>query len=220
VGGNFTAIGGLVRDGLGSVNATTGAVDANYFAIQLTGHMRSDAFPTPATALSAPRAWPSPPDGKRVIVDGNFINAADSVTSYARDQIVSIDLTTPTATIDPNWNTDAYTTPASTTHTTATCVTSAGRRTASSSWSPRRAATSAAASRTATRPAASKRPPAAFDVQPTWKAVHGTDSLYSVAVTTSAVYVGGHQRWLDNPYGQDYPGPGAVPRPGSPRSTR
>jgi hypothetical protein len=35
-------------------------------------------------------------------------------------------------------------------------------------------------------------------------------------VTGSAVYVGGHQRYLDNPYGSDAkgPGPGAVSRVG------
>src|ERR1044071_1006674 len=44
----------------------------------------------------------------------------------------------------------------------------------------------------------------------------GGDSLYAVAVTGSAVYLGGHQRYFDNPYGTDKngPGPGAVPRVG------
>nr|BFE85622.1 hypothetical protein GCM10020093_082230 [Planobispora longispora] len=49
---------------------------------------------------------------------------------------------------------------------------------------------------------------------PTWVNFTGGDSLYSVAVTGAAVYVGGHQRWLDNPGGSDSAGPGAVERPG------
>jgi hypothetical protein len=35
-----------------------------------------------------------------------------------------------------------------------------------------------------------------------------------VAITGPAVYVGGHQRWLDNPLGRDSAGAGAVERPG------
>jgi hypothetical protein len=44
----------------------------------------------------------------------------------------------------------------------------------------------------------------------------GGDSLYAVAVTGTAVYLGGHQRYFDNPQGTDAngPGPGAVSRPG------
>ncbi len=49
---------------------------------------------------------------------------------------------------------------------------------------------------------------------PTWINWTGGDTLYSVAVTGPAVYVGGHQRWLDNPQGHDSAGPGAVERPG------
>ena len=50
--------------------------------------------------------------------------------------------------------------------------------------------------------------------EPTWINWTGGDSLYSVAITGPAVYVGGHQRWLDNPLGFDTAGPGAVSRPG------
>src|SRR5262249_30206520 len=50
--------------------------------------------------------------------------------------------------------------------------------------------------------------------QPRWSNYTGGDSLYSVAIGSGAVYVGGHQRWLDNPFGFDGQGPGAVPRKG------
>ena len=49
---------------------------------------------------------------------------------------------------------------------------------------------------------------------PTWINYTGGDTLHSVAVTGAAVYVQGHQRWLDNPYGVDDAGPGAVSREG------
>lgn len=51
--------------------------------------------------------------------------------------------------------------------------------------------------------------------QPTWLALTGGDSVYSVAATGTAVYVGGHFRWFNNPvYVQSYKGPGAVDRVG------
>jgi hypothetical protein len=51
-------------------------------------------------------------------------------------------------------------------------------------------------------------------VRPTWINYTGGDTLHSVAATDVAVYVQGHQRWLDNPNGRDSAGPGAVSRPG------
>jgi len=50
--------------------------------------------------------------------------------------------------------------------------------------------------------------------QPTWVDYTGGDTLYSVAITGPAVYVGGHQRWLNNPLRSGSAGPGAVAREG------
>ena len=50
--------------------------------------------------------------------------------------------------------------------------------------------------------------------KPSWINYTGGDTLHSVAVTGAAVYVQGHQRWLDNPKGYNTAGPGAVSRQG------
>jgi hypothetical protein len=49
---------------------------------------------------------------------------------------------------------------------------------------------------------------------PTWINYTGGDTLHAVAATGVTVYVQGHQRWLDNPFGRNEAGPGAVSRPG------
>ena len=49
---------------------------------------------------------------------------------------------------------------------------------------------------------------------PTWSNHTGGNSLHTVAISDSAVYVGGHQRWMDNPFGKKVKGLGAVHRPG------
>ena len=95
---------------------------------------------------------------------------------------------------------------------TATCATSRCRRTGPSSWSRPRAARTAA--RCATPPRASRRTPPAPSLTATWVANSGGDTLWGVEVTRAAVYVGGHNRWMNNPSGSDRAGQGAVPRPG------
>jgi hypothetical protein len=47
-----------------------------------------------------------------------------------------------------------------------------------------------------------------------WINKTGGDSLYSVAASETDVYIGGHERWANNPDGENSCGPGCVPRPG------
>jgi hypothetical protein len=49
---------------------------------------------------------------------------------------------------------------------------------------------------------------------PTWINYTGGDTLQSIAITDAAVYVQGHNRWLDNPLGRDSCGTGCVSRRG------
>ena len=50
--------------------------------------------------------------------------------------------------------------------------------------------------------------------QPTWTNDSGGDTLWGVEVTQSAVYIGGHQRWMNSSNGGDSAAQGSVPRPG------
>ena len=49
---------------------------------------------------------------------------------------------------------------------------------------------------------------------PIWINKTGGDSLYSVAATATDVYIGGHERWANNPLGVNTCGTGCVSRPG------
>ena len=51
-------------------------------------------------------------------------------------------------------------------------------------------------------------------VDPEWVAYTGGDSSYAVALTGTAIYIGGHQRWWNNPFAADAAGQGAVEREG------
>ncbi len=215
IAGTFTSVKSVEHDGLAAVNPTTGAVDP-YLTVNLTGNHNYGRVAGAAEGRVGATDIAVSPDGTRMIVDGNFIKAADPVnpTGYARDQIANIILGPSQATVDPTWNTNAYTNACF-----ANAYDSYVRHIA---WSPDGsyfvvAATGGYNSGTFENCDAASRFNASStgsNVKPAWVDYTGTDSIYSVAVTTDAVYIGGHYRWLNNPYGQDNPQKGAVPRPG------
>ncbi len=62
--------------------------------------------------------------------------------------------------------------------------------------------------------AAAAFPATQSDVDPVWINYTGCDSLYTTAADSTAVYIGGHQRWASNPVGCDAKGIGGVDQPG------
>lgn len=52
------------------------------------------------------------------------------------------------------------------------------------------------------------------DVQPAWTNYSGGDTYLGVAISGEVVYVGGHFRWLNNPFQAGQQGAGSVPRRG------
>ncbi len=194
LGGDFTHIGRTPRTALARVDAATGAVSPD-FTIR-PGSPRGSRVKVYALALGR----------DRLAVDGNFT----TLDGHSRPQLGLIDITAPRAKV-AGWRTDAYAAacmPAFPSYVRGLDFAPDGSYfvvvTSGGPGGPRRLCDSAARFETYSR----------GDTAPTWVNFTGGDSLYSVAVTGAAVYVGGHQRWLDNPGGSDSAGPGAVERPG------
>ena len=201
LGGTFTTLGPNSRPGLGSLNPTTGAVDS-YMTIAVAGHHNYPHFdasgnPIGAQAPVGVTKLDITPDGSRMVIIGNFLTAS----GLDRDQVALINLGATSATVDPNWQTARY---------TPDC----GWRAYDSyirdvDFSPDGTyfvivATGGPSAGTLCDTAARWETGATgTGLQPTWVDFTGGDTLLSVAVTGAVVYVGGHERWLNNSLGSD-----------------
>ena len=204
IGGFFTKIGSAAHGQLATLNATTGAVDP-FMDITVAEHHNTG---TGAKAPIGPRESGVTPAGDRLIVVGNF----RTVAGLPRDQIVMIDLTGANAAVSTTWATTLY---------TPICSPSAfDSYMRDVEMSPDGsffvvAATGGPHSGTLCDTAARfETYTNSTTVSTTWTDQSGGDTLWGVEVTQSAVYVGGHPRWMNNPNGSDSAGQGSVPRPG------
>ena len=196
--GNFTHVAGRAQTGLATINATTGAFDP-FMSLPITGvHNGGTTFVLKIDVT---------PDGSRLFAVGNFT----TVDGQARRQVAAFDLAGASVVLS-SWTTTFY---------TSTCSSSFNTYMRDLDISPDgtyvvvtttggyggfgRACDTAARFEV--------RSPAT-DVRPTWVDVTGGDTLYAVAVTGEAVYIGGHQRFLNNPFASDRAGAGAVSREG------
>ena len=202
VGGSFSRLANAVRSLLGAVNATTGAIDPN-LNLAVTGSRI-------AGAASSIYAMDVTPDARKLVLIGNFT----SIGGVERWQAGMIDLSTTPATV-ANWETDRY---------RPTCISSLDTYMRDIDFSPDGSyfviVTTGAFFGGATSgvlcDAASRWETSAIgeNLNPTWTDYTGGDTLHSVAITGTAIYIGGHQRWMNNPFAGDSPGPGAVNRSG------
>ena len=201
VGGTFDNAGGTPRVAMALLNKDTGALDNS---LNLGFSDPRNGGETQVLKFDVT------PDGSRAVAIGNFtrINGLD------RYQIGLLDLTTtPVSVFD--WSTQRYTSPCSSSFQSYMrdidisrdgsyfAVVTTG---AYGGGAPQNVLCD-----TATR---WELGPTGANQQPTWVNYTGGDTLLSVAAAGEAVYIGGHNRWVNNPFAADRAGQGAVPRPG------
>jgi PKD repeat protein len=205
VGGNFTTAGGTSHAGFAALNPATGAVDP-FVNLQVSGHHNDSG--TGAQGAVGVRGLDVTSDGGRMVAIGNF----KRVDGLLRDQVVAVDLGGASAQVAPNWNTSRYS-PYCFNWAFDTYVRGIDIAPDDSYF----VITSTGGHNTGTlcdTAARFETFATGTDVQPTWVDYTGGDTLWSVETTGEAVYVGGHQRWMNNPFASDRAGAGAVPRPG------
>ncbi|WP_119727279.1 PKD domain-containing protein [Thermomonospora amylolytica] len=197
VGGTFTTVGGVSRTGLATLNPETGARD-DFVNLNISGLHNGGTTKVWQFAIS--------PDQRKLVVIGNFTQ----VGGRLRDQFAMLDLTGDKAEVA-----DYYTK-----RFEAACSTSVETYLRDVEFAPGGGyfviATTGAYRAgllcdTLTR---WETGATGTNIQPTWVNYTGGDTLTNVALTGEAIYVGGHNRWLNNPYCGDRPCQGAVARSG------
>ncbi|MEU0556501.1 PKD domain containing protein [Dactylosporangium sp. NPDC006015] len=195
-GGHFTAISGQRRAGLARLSATAGVVDPG-FDLRLA---RRDGGTVKVESVAVTQ------DGNRLAAVGAF----DTAAGMPRAQLLLADVGGGPAAVS-GWSTDAY---------TRKCKALYDSYLRGVDFAPDGSYLAVAATGGMAGPTLMCDSVARFDVTgsgvhpPVWVNRTGGNTLWSVAVTDAAVYVGGHQQWMDNPRGRKNAGPGAVPRPG------
>lgn len=196
--GSFTTVGGQSRGRMASLNATTGA---------LTSKLNLSFSGINNGGTTSVNKFDLTPDGTRLVALGNFT----SVAGQSRVQIAMLDTSGAQATV-ADWSTDRFPTG---------CAGVFDTYMRDLDFSPNGSyfivsTTGAYNGPDSLCDSITRWPTDAQGggQQPYWIDHTGGDTTYAVAATGSAVYAGGHMRWMNNPYAGDAPGAGAVPRQG------
>lgn len=209
VGGAFTSINGSGRKFYASLNPSTGR-DDGYLNLNVSGH-----YVYPGVGFNSTHIYNQQlsPNGRHVLVEGVFT----SVQGKSRQQIFMLNLGASHGDVSA-WNSSEFGQHCATKHpfyitaaawspdqSTVYTATTGLRAFNSGNSFPLTGLCDAAAAFPATQ---------SGGLHPKWVNYTGCDSLYSAAADGSAVYVGGHERWADNPRGCNKAGPGAIPAQG------
>lgn len=205
IGGSFTVAGGQPRRGLASIDASTGSLDS-LVSVALTE--RHNDTGSGAQGAIGVRDMEATSTGDKLVAIGNF-KKADGLD---RDQLVVIDVASSGSQVAPDWRTRRYE-PYCFNWAFDTYV----RGVSISPDDEWFAVTTTGGHNNGTLCDTAAR----FEIdatgqaiEPTWVDYSGGDTLWGVEVTETAVYVGGHQRWMNNSDVGDRNGQGSVPRAG------
>jgi hypothetical protein len=215
-GGYFTGINNSARGYMASLNPTTGR-DDGYVNLNISGNYVFKDASGAASSFNATRVWnfAMSPDKTRLLVMGDFT----SVGGLGRRQIFMLNLGATSATvspwystefdqncaaIEPFWLQDASWSPDGLKIYIATTGFKPATGTGFGTSQPRAGLCDAAAA----------FPSTPTNVSHQWVNYTGCDSLFSTAADANTVYIGGHERWANNPNGCDAAGRGAVAAPG------
>ncbi|HEY2298313.1 MAG TPA: hypothetical protein VGH43_11335 [Jatrophihabitans sp.] len=206
VGGAFGNINGAARTEFASLDPSTGTVTP-YANLAISGRYPRTSKKIDNSQLSH--------SGNKLLVEGVFT----SIGGHARQQVAVFDLGATTVTLD-GWNASGL---------AQSCVLSETYYTRSAAWSPddqtiygvstgyhplSGPGSSTSQPRAGLCDAAFAFSAASTAQNPLWINYTGCDSYYGVVADSQNVYVGGHERWANNPNGCDSAGPGALSRPG------
>jgi hypothetical protein len=201
-GGYFKSINGATRTYLASLNPASGAAD-NYLNVPISGNY-------PPFTNNGTRVYNFNLShlGDRALVTGDFT----SVAGQNHQQVFQINLGTTSATVN------TWTSPDFNIH----CADSEPFYIQDAAYSPDDKTVytvstgykSGSGLHTGVCDAVAAYTSSGTAVHSSWVNFTGCDSLFSVAADASSVYVGGHQRWLNNSNACDSAGAGSVPRPG------
>ena len=197
--GGFTSVAGQSQTALATIDPTTGAFDP-YMQLAIAGV--HNGGPTSVSKLDIT------PDGNDLVAVGNF----RTLQGVRTQQALRLDLSSPTAAAAENWRTAFFETPCGTAwysyvqdvdispdgsyFAIVTTGGYGGSDTACDSTSRWEIATQGAGAR------------------PSWIDNTGGDTMWSVEITDSVIYLGGHFKFQNNPHGLNVAAPGAVSRPG------
>ena len=200
-GGQFSRVNGTTRSRLAAVNASTGALDPGVnFTFAGTHNGGGNHV----------RRFDISPNGQFLVAIGNFL----TVNGSSRDQIVKLDIGASPATVD-SWSTDAFVPQCSSsfdTYMRDVDISPDGSYFVVVTTGAFRGGPGAGVYCDSITRWESNR--LGSGQQPTWRDYTGGDTSTAVLSTGAAVYVGGHFRWMNNPFAGDAQGPGAVPRSG------